>query len=101
LEVGLFLLLHIKCKHLDGQVASAVQFLGTLSPVLSVVAQVAFSYEEHRQSSEWYNNVDRRQWRDLLFIFVGMAHASALELEAAMNVMCLLQSAEDIPHPHE
>jgi hypothetical protein len=31
------LLLHIKYKHLDRQVASAVQFFGTLSPILSVV----------------------------------------------------------------
>jgi hypothetical protein len=63
--------LHIKCKHLDWQVASAVQVLGTLSPVLSVVEQVAFSYEEHKQSSEWHNIVDRREWRELLRPFTN------------------------------
>jgi hypothetical protein len=43
-----------------------VQFLATLSPVLPVVKKVTFSYREHKQSSEWHNNFDRRQWRDLL-----------------------------------
>ena len=65
------LLLQIGCRHLDEQVASAVQFFGTLSPVLSVVEQVTFSYEEHKQSSESHNNVDRIQWRELLRPFTN------------------------------
>jgi hypothetical protein len=65
------LLLRIRCRHLDWQVASAAQFFGTLSPALSVVEKVAFSYQEHKQSSEWHNNVDRRQWRELLRPFTN------------------------------
>jgi hypothetical protein len=63
--------LEIVCRHLDWQVASAVRLSDTLSPVLSVVEQVAFSYEEHNQSSEWHNDVDRRQWRELLRPFAN------------------------------
>jgi hypothetical protein len=63
--------LEIKCRHLDWQVASAAQFCGTLSPILSVVEQVTFVYKEHKQSSEWHNDVDRRQWRELLRPFTN------------------------------
>ncbi|KAH9971474.1 hypothetical protein BGW80DRAFT_442291 [Lactifluus volemus] len=38
------LMLQIRCRLLDWQVASAVQLFGTISPVLSSVEQVAFSY---------------------------------------------------------
>ena len=65
------LLLHIKCGGLDWQVPSAVQFFGTLSPILSIVEQVTFGYKEHNQSSEWHNNVDRTQWRELLRPFTN------------------------------
>jgi hypothetical protein len=64
-------MLRIGRRHLCQQVASAIQFLGTLSPVLSIVEQVTFSYEVHKQSSEWDNNVDRRQWRELLRPFTN------------------------------
>jgi hypothetical protein len=63
--------LRIMCRHLDWQVASAAQFLGTLSPVLSVVDQVTFTYGMYSRSSEWHNNVDRRQWRELLRPFTN------------------------------
>jgi hypothetical protein len=68
---GSSLELQIICDHLDGQVASAVQIFGTLSPILSVVEEVTFSYEEHKQSSELHNDVDRRQWRELLRPFTN------------------------------
>jgi hypothetical protein len=68
---GTQLLSRIKCEHLDWQVASAVQFFGTLSPILSVVEKVTFSYEEHKQLSEWHNNVDRRQWCELVRPFIN------------------------------
>jgi hypothetical protein len=63
-------LLEIVYGSLDLQVASAVQFFGTLSPVLSFVEQVAFSYDEHHQS-EWISNVDRSQWRELVRPFTN------------------------------
>jgi hypothetical protein len=63
------LVLRIACRHLDWQVASAVQIVGTLLPILSIVEQVTFSYEEHNQSES--HNVDRGQWRDLLRPFTN------------------------------
>ncbi|KAH9979261.1 hypothetical protein BGW80DRAFT_1454936 [Lactifluus volemus] len=65
------LMLQIKCGHIDWQVASVVQFFGTLSPVLSSVEKVAFSYDEGYQQLEWLNNVDRSQWRGLLRPFTN------------------------------
>jgi hypothetical protein len=68
------LMLQIRCGrgHRDSQVASAVRFFGTLSPVLSVVEQVAFSYDKHYGPSAWHNNVDRNQWRELLRPFTNV-----------------------------
>jgi hypothetical protein len=64
------LMLQIRCNL---QVASAVQLFSTLSPVLSVVEQVAFSYQDHFGSSERRtgNGVARSQWRELLRPFVN------------------------------
>jgi hypothetical protein len=53
-------------KHLGWQVACAIQILGTLSPALSVVEKLTLRHEKHNQSSEWHNQVDRTQWRELL-----------------------------------
>jgi hypothetical protein len=66
------LMLEIKCGCLDWQIASVMQFFGTLSPILSVVEHVTmFSYQEYSRSSAWYSNVDRRQWRELLRPFAN------------------------------
>ena len=46
-------------RHLNWRVAFAAQIFGALSPVLSVVETVTFSYyKERNQSSELHNNVD-------------------------------------------
>jgi hypothetical protein len=63
--------LQIKCNHLDWQVASTVQMLDTLTPALSSVEKVTLSHEEHTQSSEWHNHVDRTQWREILRTFTN------------------------------
>jgi hypothetical protein len=60
------LYLRISCRHFDWQVASAVQILSTLSPVLSVVEDLTLSHMMHSRSSDWHNQVDRSQWRELL-----------------------------------
>jgi hypothetical protein len=65
------LMLQIMCGRINWQVASVVQLFGTLSPVLSLIEQVAFSYDEHHQS-EWLLNVDQRQWRELLRLFTNV-----------------------------
>ena len=65
------LMLGTNCKHLDLQVAYVMQFFGTLSPMISIVEQVTVNYEKHIYSSQSHNNVDRRQWRDLLRPFTN------------------------------
>jgi hypothetical protein len=71
------LLLKIWWGHLDSQVASAAQLFGSLSPILSVVEQVTFSYR-HKQSSEFLNDADQIQWRELLMLF---ANAKVIHVE--------------------
>jgi hypothetical protein len=61
--------LRIKCRHFDWQVASAMQILATLSPVISLVEKLFISHKEHYRSSEWHNQVDRIQWREFLAPF--------------------------------
>ena len=60
------------CRHLHWQVSSAAQILNTLQPVLSVVEKLTLIYHEHDQSSEWHNEVDRTQWRQLLRPFTNL-----------------------------
>jgi hypothetical protein len=69
---GTPLILQIRCGYLDLQVASAAQLFDSLSPVLSVVEQVTFSYGEHSQSSEFHDNVDQSQWCELLRPFTNV-----------------------------
>jgi hypothetical protein len=64
--------LRATCRHLDWQVAFAVQILGALSPVLTVVEELVVSHVEHDLSSEWHNEVERTQWRELLRPFSGV-----------------------------
>jgi hypothetical protein len=67
------LMLQIRRRHLNWQVASAVQLFATLSPVFSVVEQVAFSYQDPFNLQEWRagNRVTRSQWHGLLRPFVN------------------------------
>jgi hypothetical protein len=64
-------ILRFSCSHLNSQVAFAVQFFDTPSPLLSLVEKVTFSYEEHKRSSQRHNNIDRRQWREILRPFTN------------------------------
>jgi hypothetical protein len=66
------LYLQIKCRHFDWQVASAIQILAALSPVMSLVKKLEISHKKHPRSSEWHNQVDRIQWRELLRPFTNV-----------------------------
>jgi hypothetical protein len=61
--------MHVTCRHLDWQVASAAQVFDVLSPVFSTVESVILDYRRHFVSSEWRNEADRTQWRKLLRSF--------------------------------
>jgi hypothetical protein len=90
------LVLVINCRHLDWQVASTAQSFGTLSPLLSVVEQVTFSYKRHGRSSEWHNDVDQRQWRELLTPFTN-AKTIHVQDELVHNILRPLLSDDGVP----
>jgi hypothetical protein len=63
------LLIHIPSWHLDWQVSSAAQICTSLNPIFSAVEHLALEYEDHSQSSEEHNEVDRTEWRRILRSF--------------------------------
>jgi hypothetical protein len=65
-------MVQVMCRHLDWQVSSAVQILPSLQPLLSAVERLTLSHQEHIQSSEWHNEVDPAQWRQLLRLFSNL-----------------------------
>jgi hypothetical protein len=71
--------LQIMCKDFDWQVASAVQILDTLSPVLSGVDNLALIHLAHNRLSELPDEVDRTQWRKLFRPFSNVKALSVPE----------------------
>jgi hypothetical protein len=67
-----FFEVQIMCRHIDWQVSSAAQIFDTLQPVLSVVEKLILNHEGHSQSSEWHNEADHAQWRELLRPFSNL-----------------------------
>ena len=57
--------MNVFCWHLDWQVSSMAQIINSLSQVFSVVEHLTLEHDEHRQSSEEHNEVDRTEWRRL------------------------------------
>ena len=54
------------CWHLDWQVSCMVQISNLLSQMFSALEDLTLRHEEHGQSSEEHNEVDRTEWRSLL-----------------------------------
>jgi hypothetical protein len=63
------LYMEVRCQHLDWQVASTAQIVSGLRSVFSAVENLTLEYRRYRVSSEWRNEADRTQWRDLLRLF--------------------------------
>jgi hypothetical protein len=107
------LFLQIGCKHFDWQVASAIQILATLSPAFSLVNKLSIHHKEHYRSSEWHNQVDRIQWRELLrpfrdvkvlylengFVGLGGLSDSLPSRDGAM-AMEILPNLEELSYPY-
>ncbi len=53
-------------RHLDWQVACTAQVFHTLRTKFSVVEHLTLTYRRHVISSEWNDEADRTQWRELL-----------------------------------
>ena len=60
------LVIAVLCWHLDWQVSSMAQIVNSLSQVFSAVEHLTLDHDEHDQSSEEHNEVDRTKWRRLL-----------------------------------
>ena len=58
--------INVLCWHLDWQVSSMAQIINSLSQVFSAVEHLTLDHDEHDQSSEEHNEVDRTEWRRLL-----------------------------------
>jgi hypothetical protein len=56
----------VDCWHLDRQVSSMVEISNSLGHVFSAVKHLTLGNQEHSQSSEPHNEVDRTEWRKLL-----------------------------------
>jgi len=63
------LYVNVGCRHLDWQVASTAQISSALGPAFSTVENLTLEYWRDGVSSEWANEADRTQWRDLLRSF--------------------------------
>jgi hypothetical protein len=59
----------VGCWHFDWQVSFASQIFNSLGQMLSAVEHLILGHEEHNQSSEEHNEVERTEWRELLRSF--------------------------------
>ena len=64
-----FLAIRVDCDHLDWQVSSMTQILNVLGPFFSAVEYLSLDYRSHPLSSDWHNQADYSQWRELLGSF--------------------------------
>ena len=63
------LYIRVDCDHLDWQVSSMTQILNVLSPLFSSVVDLTLDYRSHTLPSDWHDQADRTQWRELLGSF--------------------------------
>jgi hypothetical protein len=75
------LCVQVMCRRLDWQVSCAVEIFGALSPIVFSVEKLMLSYVDENQTSEWLNEVDRTQWRDL---FRPFSSVKTLRVPAAL-----------------
>jgi len=61
--------MNVGCGHLDWQVASLAQILSVLRTALSTVEDITLESRGRNMSSEWREEADHTQWRDLLGSF--------------------------------
>jgi len=59
----------VPCRNLDWQVSSVTQISKDLNQLFSEVVNLTLDYREHTLSSEWHDQADRTQWRELLGSF--------------------------------
>jgi len=67
-----FSMMLMDCRPLDQQVASLAQISNALRAALSAVEYLTLMYLRSSISSEWHNEADRTQWRELLSPFTNV-----------------------------
>ncbi|KAH9981816.1 hypothetical protein BJV74DRAFT_66726 [Russula compacta] len=103
------LYLEVGCGHLDWQVASTAQIVNTLSTVFSAVKYLTLDYGRSSLRSEWRNEADRTQWRELLRPFsnlttlrvnIGLTTqlSHALELDDGEAPLVLLPELKELSY---
>ncbi len=82
-------------RHFDWQVACAAQVFHTLRTKFSVVEHLTLEYDRSRYSlsSEWNNEADRTQWRELLGAF-GKVKTLCMDKELVGQLSRSLQPSE-------
>lgn len=83
----------LNSRHLDFQVARAAQVFHILRTAFSVVEHLTLKYYRHSISSEWNNEADRAQWRELLRTF-GNAKTLSMEYGLIGKLSRSLQPGE-------
>ena len=73
------LYIHVGCDHLDWQVSSMAQIFNAIGPSLSAVVDLTLSSQSHTLSSEWHNQADHTQWRELLGSFKNVRTLQVLD----------------------
>jgi len=61
----------IDCRHVDWQLSAVAQIIDALAPILSTAEGLALRHQ-HGLSSEWHDEIDHTQWRNLLRPFSGV-----------------------------
>jgi len=61
--------LAVPCNYLDWQVSSGTQISKDLNRLFSEVVNLTLDYRGHTSSSDWHNEADGTQWRELLGSF--------------------------------
>lgn len=70
------------CQHLDLQVLFITQMFGALSQIFSAVEHLALEHEEHIQSSEEHDAVDRSEWHKL---FRSFSNVKTLRIDDGLS----------------
>ena len=86
--------IRVDCEHLDWQVSSMAQILNVLSPLFSTVVDLSLDYRSHTLSSDWHNQADHSQWRELLGSFRNVQTLRVRDGLAGELYRCLSSDGE-------
>ena len=106
-----FLICVLSC-HLDWQVSTVARICNSLNQVFSAVEHLTLEYEDHSQSSEEHDEVDRIEWRKILRSFCNVKTlrvmygleeeiARCLELDDGELPLDVLPELHELTYPRD